>query len=769
LEHARERWADGWFFAAGCPDEERNRFVVTQGPRLAPGLTAPSGGAMSMRRSRDGLYLMMISAHGLIRGEELELGRDADTGGQTRYVVELARALAGQKSVERVDLVTRQIFDPKVSTDYAEPQERIAEKASIIRIPFGPRRYLRKEVLWPYLDSFVDMILQHVRRVGRVPDVVHGHYADAGYAGARLAALLGVPFVFTAHSLGRVKRAELIAQGATNDEIEARYNISRRIEAEETALDSAAFAVTSTEQEIVEQYASYENYSPRRMFVIPPGVDLSRFHPSAPVVVDPPIVSELARFLRDPHKPMILVMARADERKNIATLVRAYAGNEELRRTANLVAVMGNRDDIRSMEKGPQGVLTDLLLSIDRHDLYGSVAYPRHHRPDDVPELYRIAARSFGVFVNPALVEPFGLTIIEAAASGLPVVATEHGGPPEIIKKCRSGVVIDPLDEDKMGRVLLDVLRDKDAWRKWSKNGARLAHRHYSWEGHASTYLSALKKAAKKGAKPVSVQWRSRLPMVDRVLISDLDGTLLGDRDGLRELLGMLDARRRQIAFGVATGRSIESTETALSEWEVPIPDVLVTSVGSEIHYGSRHVADLAWSDHIDFAWHPDALIRAMGKVEGLRRQPKDAQRQHKISYFYEPTRAPPIRELKRMLRERDLRANLIFSHQRYLDLLPIRASKGLAVRYLALKWGLPLSRFMVAGDSGNDAEMLTGDTLAVVVGEGSDLESLRGWPKIYFTTRPNAWGIIDGIARYDFLNTLTVPEEMMSEERMPA
>ena len=40
-----------------------------------------------------GLYIALISLHGLIRGEEPELGRDADTGGQTKYVVELARAL----------------------------------------------------------------------------------------------------------------------------------------------------------------------------------------------------------------------------------------------------------------------------------------------------------------------------------------------------------------------------------------------------------------------------------------------------------------------------------------------------------------------------------------------------------------------------------------------------------------------------------------------------------------------------------------------------
>ena len=58
-------------------------------------------------------------------------------------------------------------------------------------------------------------------------------------------------------------------------------------------------------------------------------------------------------------------------------------------------------------------VLTAVLKLIDRYDLYGQVAYPKHHKQSDVPEIYRLAAKTKGVFINPALVEPFGLTLIE--------------------------------------------------------------------------------------------------------------------------------------------------------------------------------------------------------------------------------------------------------------------------------------------------------------------------------------------------------------------
>lgn len=95
------------------------------------------------------LNIALISIHGLIRASNLELGRDADNGGQITYVVELLKALARHPDVGRVDLYTRQMSDPKISIDYAKSVEIVAPGARIIRLPCGPMCYLRKEVLWP--------------------------------------------------------------------------------------------------------------------------------------------------------------------------------------------------------------------------------------------------------------------------------------------------------------------------------------------------------------------------------------------------------------------------------------------------------------------------------------------------------------------------------------------------------------------------------------------------------------------------------------------
>ncbi|XVF29786.1 hypothetical protein REPUB_Repub16aG0001100 [Reevesia pubescens] len=122
------------------------------------------------------LYIVLVSLHGLVRGENMELGRDSDTGGQVKYVVELARALANTKGVHRVDLLTRQISSPEVDSSYGEPIEMLSCPsdatgscgAYIIRLPCGPRdKYVPKESLWPHIPEFVDGALSHIVNMAR--------------------------------------------------------------------------------------------------------------------------------------------------------------------------------------------------------------------------------------------------------------------------------------------------------------------------------------------------------------------------------------------------------------------------------------------------------------------------------------------------------------------------------------------------------------------------------------------------------------------------
>jgi len=708
-----------------------------------------------MSSNKSGLYFLLISIHGLIRANDLELGRDADTGGQTLYVVELARALGKLDGVSRVDLVTRRISDPSVGDDYAQPEEQISETTRIVRIDAGPPEYIPKEALWDHLDSFTDNLVTRLREQDHVPDVVHSHYADAGYVGVRLANLLAVPLVHTGHSLGRDKRKQLLAKGLSKELIESTYNMARRINAEEELLANANLVITSTRNEIETQYGLYDYYDPDSMTVIPPGTDLGRFRPPREGETYP-IARRIEPFLSNPEKPVVLALSRPDERKNIPVLLEAFGNNQQLQECANLVIIAGNREDIRDLDSGAEAVLTQLLLDVDAYNLYGSVALPKQHGSDEVPDIYRMGTASGGVFINPALTEPFGLTLLEAAACGLPLVATENGGPVDIIANCNNGLLVDPLDPDAIAEALLHLLSERKRWQNASRNGLAGVREHYTWEAHADEYMEQVQQMLERPRRaPVDWPEDRATRYRDRAIFTDIDQTLLGDPEALESFCALIRAERRRITFGIVTGRLYDSALATLKKHRMPPPDVLISGVGTRVSYGASLSVDMHWANHIDHDWNRSRVRQLLREMPGLELQSRSRQSPNKISFLYDPELAPSVEEIESTLRQEELTANVILSFGQFLDVLPTRASKGQALRYAALRLGIPLENVLVAGGSGADEDMIRGNAMAVVVGNRHDeeLSSLVDLERVYFSERAHAGGLLEAIDYYDFLN----------------
>ncbi|HKJ64606.1 MAG TPA: glycosyltransferase, partial [Desulfopila sp.] len=453
------------------------------------------------------LYVLLFSIHGLIRGESPELGVDADTGGQVKYVLELAKTLGEQSEVGRVDLFTRRIETKSVAPDYGKAIEELSDKVRIVRIRCGSKKYIRKELLWPHLEEFIDNTIRYIKSQDQIPDLFHGHYADAGYVAMELADAFDAPFIFTGHSMGRNKMAKLLGDGLSEKRINTHYKMSTRIAREEKIITEADLIVTSTQQEIDKQYGLYDNDKDRNFAVVPPGIDLEVFYPYYDLQIDSDLLNEevkqtrltllneLNRFWAKPEKPFILALCRPDHRKNIAGLIKAYGVDKDLQAIANLAIFAGIRSNIRKMEENEQQVLTDMLLHMDKYDLYGKLAIPKKHDfATEVPELYRLCAETRGVFVNPALIEPFGITLIEASACGLPIVATGEGGPRDIVENCSNGILVDVGDPDALASALRTLLVDKDAWETCSNNAINGVRKHYSWHAHCKKYLAQIRE-----------------------------------------------------------------------------------------------------------------------------------------------------------------------------------------------------------------------------------------------------------------------------------
>lgn len=722
---------------------------------------------------KKGLYIQLFSIHGLIRGESLELGRDADTGGQTKYVVELTRALGKHPDVGRVDLVTRLIQDKTVSQIYTSPMEQLSNNVRIIRIQCGGRKYIRKELLWPHLDEFIDKTIKLIKAKGHMPDIFHGHYADGGYVAMELAATFDTPFVFTGHSLGRNKKAKLLAAKQSVQEINRHYKMDARIKVEEKIIQKADHIITSTRQEIDKQYGLYTN-SGKQFSVIPPGIDLDTFYPYYHSQLDPEkeneiakqtkitLLRELHRFWNDPQKPFILALCRPDQRKNITGLIEAYGTDPDLRAMANLAIFAGIRKNIMVMEDNERGVLTDMLLKMDFYDLYGKLAIPKKHDfATEVPELYRLCAESGGVFVNPALVEPFGLTLIEASASGLPIIATDDGGPVDIVANCENGILVDVQDQAQISASLKELLAKPDRWQACSRNGINGVREYYSWESHCDQTVSLLKQLLPPSSQSEDIHKKSpkkktpfgkRLAALNKLLITDIDNTLVGNADRLNELLELLEKNRSHIGWGVATGRSLEMTMDIMTEQNIPIPDILICSVGTEIYYGPDIRTDKGWQQHLIHQWKPELIKETLANLHFLHPQEAEGQRRYKISYLIEDE-PELLAQVYHHLQKQKLRCEVIFSHGQFLDIIPYRASKGRAIRYIRYKWNITHENVMVAGDSGNDEDMLRGKTYGVVVSNHSnELEHLKGARRIFFSKHDYAGGIIDGLIHYKLL-----------------
>lgn len=719
-----------------------------------------------MSKSNKGLFIQLYSIHGLIRGHDLELGRDADTGGQTKYVFELANTLSTYREVEKVELVTRWIYDKNISEDYSIPVEKVNDKFDIVRIRAGGEKYIRKELLWNHLEEFIDKSIKYLKAKKRLPDLIHSHYADAGYLCSELAKFFGIPFLHTSHSLGKDKLQKLLNDGVSQEMAEKRYKFTRRIQSEEIIFYFADMILTSTSQEIENHIKNYHNASESKFKVIPPGLNLVKFFPYNEIrqydeqttSLIKHINQEYMKFFVTIDKPLILSLCRSDRRKNISGLITAYGEDKELQKKANLAIYAGIRDDILTMEENEREVLTEILLLMDKYNLYGKMAIPKKHDPDiEVPELYRMAAKTGGIFVNASLSETFGLTLIEAAACGLPVVTTKNGGPRDIIANCKNGIAVDVSDPKNISEALNKILDDKNLWSEFSENGIENVKKFYTWKTHTERYLVEVNKILKLQSKVQDTFAKTgrKLLDIEKLIITDIDYTLIGDDHSLADFKNILRQMSAKIGFGVATGRVIESAVEVIKKNKIPMPDFFITSVGSVIYYNYKDelIYSNGWDAHISHLWQRDKIVNLLLKFNFLRYQEKQNQKKFKICY-YTQNNPKNIQKVRELLIDNKIKCNLIFSHGQFLDILPYRASKGKAIRYLAYRWNIPFEKILVAGDSGNDMEMLKGDLLGVVVANYSpELEDLKGSRRIYFSDKKFAAGIKDGIRHYNFMN----------------
>lgn len=391
-----------------------------------------------------------------------------DTGGQTIYVLQLARAL-GKKNI-RVDIITRQ-FDN-------QPQEEVVfENVKIVRIPCGNSHFVQKEKMYEIVPEMVNNLMHYTQKKRKEYDIIHSHYWDGGYAGNLLSKMLDIPHVHTPHSLGKLKKVEMMAaEEVPFPKLKPMYRYHVRIAIEQQIMNKAKAIVVICETSRI-QILQHYLIDFEKLQVIYPGIETDIFN------------SKKISYDKKIHlKPnAILTVARPVLAKGIDRLIDAVA---LLRNKIDFNLYIGG--DTIEKGKSNEEIQAERRIQelIKKYKIEKNVNFIGRVAHDTIlPAYYRGAS----VFVLPSRYEPFGLTTLEAMASGTPPIVSSVAGSREIIVDGLNGFIVDTHDRKKLSQHILNLLIDKKLNKKISENAAFTIREHYSWDKIIEKFITLYK------------------------------------------------------------------------------------------------------------------------------------------------------------------------------------------------------------------------------------------------------------------------------------
>ncbi|MEB3222265.1 MAG: HAD family hydrolase [Candidatus Sericytochromatia bacterium] len=229
----------------------------------------------------------------------------------------------------------------------------------------------------------------------------------------------------------------------------------------------------------------------------------------------------------------------------------------------------------------------------------------------------------------------------------------------------------------------------------------------------------------------------------------DLDGTLVGGAVA-PELQQALEARSPDTALAYVTGRTYPSAAELVKTEGLPWPDAWATGLGAEVRWGPSAWVDRAWRRRVGRHFSAGRVKRLLARSPGLALQPPEALHRFKVSCWVSPDAPEPlVASLSERLRHSQIRARLVLSSRRDLDVIPVAAGKGLALRWIASQLGVPAAATFACGDSCNDLDMLLAAGMAAVVSNAEPALSAQLPPEVYRASAPCASGALEGLTHW--------------------
>lgn len=243
------------------------------------------------------------------------------------------------------------------------------------------------------------------------------------------------------------------------------------------------------------------------------------------------------------------------------------------------------------------------------------------------------------------------------------------------------------------------------------------------------------------------------------LLATDLDGTFLAGDTQSRLKLYQLIAAHPDITLVFVTGRGLESVLPLLSDPTIPQPHYIICDVGCTVVHGETLQPVQPLQGSIDALWPGERVVEeALAGFADLQRQ--DVPQERRCSYFCTAGEVTPaLRDVVE-----DIDCDLLFSAERYLDVLPRGINKGHTLSGLVAHLNIAEERVLVAGDTLNDLSMYEQGCLGVCVGDSESelIRSTEQRARVLHANDPGCGGILEAIAHFGFLG----PAGLEAEER---